>query len=49
MCPLIYAKIITAPKSKIEKMKIKDVFGKKLFFLSHCTFYVNKNEAPYAL
>jgi hypothetical protein len=33
MCPLIYAKIITAPKSKIEKMKIEDVLGRKLFFI----------------
>jgi hypothetical protein len=31
MCPFIYAKKITAPKSKIEKMKIEDFFGRKLF------------------
>jgi hypothetical protein len=35
MCPFIYAKKITAPKSKIEKMKNKDFFGRKLF-LPHC-------------
>jgi hypothetical protein len=35
MCPFIYAKKITAPKSKIEKMKIEDFFGRKAF-LPHC-------------
>jgi hypothetical protein len=35
MCPFIHAKKITAPKSKIEKMKIEDLFGRKLF-LPHC-------------
>jgi hypothetical protein len=43
MCPFLNAKKITAAKSKIEKIKIKD------FFLPHWLFfYVNKKEAPYA-
>jgi hypothetical protein len=32
MCPFISAKKITAPKSNIEKIKIEDFFGRKLFF-----------------
>jgi hypothetical protein len=32
MCPFIYAKKITAPKLKIEKMKIEYFFGRNLFF-----------------
>jgi hypothetical protein len=47
MCPFIYAKKITAPKSKIEKMKIEDLFGRKLFFTPLWqVFFINKTEAP---
>jgi hypothetical protein len=35
MCLFIYAKKITAPKSKIEKMKIED-FLVENFLLPHC-------------
>jgi hypothetical protein len=41
MCPFIYAKKITAPKSKSEKMKIEDFFGRWQ------VFFINKTELPY--
>jgi hypothetical protein len=35
-CALLYTQI-TAPKSKIKKMKIEDFFGRKLFLPHHCS------------
>jgi hypothetical protein len=45
--PFYIRKKITAPKSKIEKIKIEDFFGRKLFFtILWQVFFNNKTEAP---
>jgi hypothetical protein len=47
MCLFIYAKKVTAPKSKIEKMKIKDFFGRKLFFTPLCLYFMLIKKKPH--
>jgi hypothetical protein len=49
--PFYICKKITAPKSKIEKMKIEDFFGRKHFLPSELwqVFFINKTEAPQPL